>query len=122
MSDSYQAIYDAVRSRISGGNIGEIIRDVAHRAFDTGMVIPLAQQAIATLVNSYDRPSAIFRPTLSVDGNMYCALYGADLMQGVSGFGETADAAMWDFDKNWRSQKAPSVASASSPEPGKDQQ
>ena len=34
MSDSYQAIYDAVRSRISNGDIGGTIRDVAHQAFD----------------------------------------------------------------------------------------
>ena len=34
MADSYQAIYDAVRSRIFGGNIGEVVREVAFRAFD----------------------------------------------------------------------------------------
>jgi hypothetical protein len=47
---------------------------------------------------------------LSVDGNMYCALYGDDLMQGCAGFGVTPDAAMFDFDKNWQQQKAPKVA------------
>jgi hypothetical protein len=33
MSD-YQAIYDAVRSRISGGNLGEAVAELAMRAFD----------------------------------------------------------------------------------------
>ncbi len=52
-------------------------------------------------------PSTLFRPMLSLDGNMYCALYGEDLMSGCAGFGKTAEAAMSDFDKNWREQSAP---------------
>ena len=52
-------------------------------------------------------PHVLMRPTLSLDGNMYCALYGGDLMSGCAGFGETAEAAMADFDKNWCEQKAP---------------
>ena len=112
MSDSYQAIYDAVRSRISGGNIGDIVRDAATRAFDISYVTPLAQQLISTLQSDYCRPSAVFRPRLFLDGNMYCALYGDDLMNGCAGFGETADAAMWDFDKNWTTQKAPTPSRA----------
>lgn len=32
MSDSYQAIYDAVRSRISGGNIADAVTEVARSA------------------------------------------------------------------------------------------
>ncbi len=47
------------------------------------------------------RPSVLYRPALSVDGDQYCALYGADLVQGVAGFGFTADAAMRDFDTQW---------------------
>lgn len=34
MSDSYQAIYDAVRSKISGGDIGSVVHDVLFSAFD----------------------------------------------------------------------------------------
>lgn len=58
------------------------------------------------------RPSVLFRPALSLDGNMYCALYGEDLMNGCAGFGETADAVFRDFDKNWREMKAPTPAKA----------
>ena len=58
------------------------------------------------------RPSVLFRPALTIDGNMYCALYGADLMDGVAGFGDTADAAMRDFDKNWCEMKPPTPATA----------
>jgi hypothetical protein len=47
------------------------------------------------------RPSAVFRPVLSKDGNMWCALYGENIQIGVTGFGETPDAAMREFDKAW---------------------
>ena len=55
------------------------------------------------------RPSVVFRPKLYPDGDMYCALYGDDLMAGCAGFGETAAAAMLDFDNNWRTQKVKHV-------------
>lgn len=47
------------------------------------------------------RPSAIYRPALSLDGNQWCALYGANLMEGVAGFGDSPAAAMQEFDKAW---------------------
>ena len=48
------------------------------------------------------RPSVLFRPTLSLDGNQYCALYGDNLMEGCAGFGATAQESMADFDRNWK--------------------
>lgn len=47
-------------------------------------------------------PHVLMRPSLSVDGNMWCALYGENLQDGLAGFGETPELAMADFDKNWR--------------------
>jgi hypothetical protein len=47
------------------------------------------------------RPSVVFKPKLSKDGNRRCALFGDDLQVGVAGFGDTPNAAMYDFDKNW---------------------
>jgi hypothetical protein len=52
------------------------------------------------------RPSVLWRPRLFLDGSTYCALYGDDLVNGCAGFGDTAEAAMADFDKNWCEQKA----------------
>lgn len=52
--------------------------------------------------NAYTAPSAVYRPNLSIDGDQYCALLGADLQTGVAGFGDTPEAAMADFDKSWR--------------------
>lgn len=47
------------------------------------------------------RPSAIFRPRISIDGNKWCALYGENLQDGVAGFGDSPSAAMADFDRAW---------------------
>ena len=105
MNDSYQAVYDAVRSRISGCNTSDIIERVVREAFDISWQKERLQQEIYAVSYELQRPSAVFRPSVFPDGNMWCALYGANLMEGVCGFGETPEAACADFDNNWRSQK-----------------
>lgn len=50
----------------------------------------------------YSRPSVMFRPRVNIDGNQWCALYGENLQDGVAGFGDSPDAAMRDFDEQWR--------------------
>ena len=49
-------------------------------------------------------PSTHLRPSLYPDGNMWCALYGENLQDGLAGFGNTPEGAMADFDYNFRSQ------------------
>lgn len=105
MSDSYQAVYDAVRSRISNGDVGRAVENVAERHFDISHQVAQIRDGFQGLLSSYDRPSAVYRPRLFVDGVSYCALYGENLQDGCVGFGETPDKAMWDFDKNWLHQR-----------------
>jgi hypothetical protein len=104
MSDSYQAIYDAVRSRISGGNISEAVADVARNSFDISHAVACCAQDVALSFAEHARPSAVYRPALSLDGSQWCALYGVNLMEGVAGFGDSPDLATRDFDKNWRAK------------------
>ena len=52
----------------------------------------------------YERPCVLFRPKLTIDGDMWCALYGEDLQEGVAGFGKSPADAMWDFDRNWETK------------------
>lgn len=52
-------------------------------------------------------PHVLMRPAVFPDGSAWCALYGEDLQQGVAGFGDTPEAACFDFDKNWTNQKLP---------------
>jgi hypothetical protein len=47
------------------------------------------------------RPSTVYKPNLTIDGNMWCALYGDNLQEGVAGFGKSPALAYEDFDKNW---------------------
>ncbi len=100
MTDSHQAIYDAVRSRVGNGDIGaaveSAIRDcnLSHYA---GMAMQTAQEA------SYEqmRPCVLYRPKIYMDGKDWCALYGDNLQDGVAGFGKSPALAMADFDANW---------------------
>lgn len=111
MSDAYQAIYDAVRSRISNGDVGAAIQAVAERAFDISDYTTRLYQDFSIAAAERVRPSVVFRPSLSIDGDMWCALYGDDLQNGVAGFGQTPDEAMREFDKAWH-QKLPRAKSA----------
>lgn len=47
------------------------------------------------------RPSYVFRPKLSIEGDQYCALYGENLQDGVAGFGDSPELAYAAFDKAW---------------------
>lgn len=47
------------------------------------------------------KPSVLFRPAIFIDGNLWCALYGENVQDGVAGFGESPSLAMDDFDVNW---------------------
>lgn len=67
---------------------------IAHWAEVSGAAI---QQA----ATQHERPSVLYRPSLSIDGNQWCALYGDNLQDGVAGFGNSPEDAMWDFDRNW---------------------
>lgn len=49
---------------------------------------------------------SLLKPILSKDGNQFCYLYGTLPNDCVIGFGDTAGAAMYDFVKNFWSDKS----------------
>ena len=103
MSDSYQAIYDAVRSRIRNGDVGAVVAEATRYALEGfGYLVPHAQQEIYRVSAEMTRPSVLFRPDVTIDGNKYSVLYGSNIMEGCAGFGDTLGEAMSDFDKNWQ--------------------
>jgi hypothetical protein len=106
MSDTQQAVYDAVRSRISGCDVGSVVSNAVREAFDISWQKGQLTEAIQITAYEIQRPSVLYRPSIECDGNKWCALYGPNLMQGVCGYGDTPAEAMADFDKNWTSQKA----------------
>lgn len=108
MIDSYQAVYDAIRSRFYGDFAGVFERAV-DRLFDMSNARVLLEQYITAAGYEHARPSAVFRPKLSPDGDKWCALYGDNLQDGVAGFGDTPEEAMAAFDKAWRTERTPTV-------------
>lgn len=62
----------------------------------------ITRENIQWTLAAYEAPSVLFRPKLFIDGDQWCALYGDNLQEGVSGFGISPEKAMHDFDKNWK--------------------
>lgn len=102
--DTYQAVYDATRSKINNCDTHDAVSRAASEAFQSfnGHII---QQEFCIAAAEMARPSAIFRPALIEDGDHWCALYGDNLASGLGAFGKTPEAAMAAFDKAWHSQK-----------------
>lgn len=107
--DSYQPIYDAVRSRISGGNIGEVVASACREAFDISHTRAILQQEFCIAAGEMARPSAVYKPTLMADGDMWCALLGENLQVGVAGFGKTVAEAMTAFDQAFYKEHTPAA-------------
>lgn len=106
MSETYDAIYSAVRSKITGGNISEAVREAMRLSCDFSHAAQAAHQAAIIIEAEQTRPSVLYRPDLAKDGNMWSALYGSNIQEGVCGYGETPAAAMAAFDKAWREGRA----------------
>ena len=98
--DSYQPIYDAVRSRISGFDGHGLSDRIAHQ-FDISHQAEIVKSEFLNVAYEQQRPSVLFRPELSLDGNQWCVSYGTNLQEGIAGFGDTPAKAMLDFDKNF---------------------
>lgn len=98
--DTYQPIFDAVRSRLFNCDVGAAVEQ-ALRDANLGHYVFMASEAIKESANEYLRPSVLYRPKLFIDGDQWCALYGDNLQEGVAGFGKTPAAAMQAFDHVW---------------------
>jgi len=98
--DSYQAVYDAVRSRI-GSVDGYAITEGIVSKFDFSHHAEIIRQEFVNVAFEQQRPAILLKPSISIDGNQWCVLYGEDLQSGVAGFGDSPYDAMLDFDKNF---------------------
>jgi len=81
---------------------------IAHEAFCAGQAW---QQAAA----AQERPCVLWKPRLFRDGNQWCALLGENIQDGVVGFGDSPDAAMWAFDEAWREKLPPAPGAQPAP-------
>ena len=44
---------------------------------------------------------SMLKPKLFIDGNQWCVLYGDDIQSGITGFGETPNKAILDWNRAW---------------------
>ena len=56
---------------------------------------------LGNYLSDLSSPCVMYKPKLSVDGNMYCFLLGDDLQSGVAGFGKSPALAAADFNSNF---------------------
>lgn len=108
MSDTYQAVYDAVRSRITGFDGYQLALEIAEK-FDISHAVEMVKYSYQCAAAAQERPSVLYRPSLSFQGDQWCALYGEDIQSGVAGFGDTPSEAMAAFDDTWHSSVKPST-------------
>lgn len=45
---------------------------------------------------------SMLRPSITIDGNQWCVLYGENLQDGVAGFGDSPHDAVMAFNQAWR--------------------
>jgi len=102
--DTYQAVYDATRQAMRCDPERAISEAVSVQVQRLAYAIDIIQQDASMAAYQHARPSAVFRPHLTLDGNAWIAVYG-DMPTGVVGCGTSPEAAMADFDKNWNTTK-----------------
>ena len=44
---------------------------------------------------------ALLKPKLYQDGNQWCCLYGENIQEGITGFGDTPHLAILDWNNQW---------------------
>jgi len=102
MSDTYQAVYDATRSRLSNCDVGAAVSEAIRiEAAGLGHAIESVKHEYLLAASLQQRPSVLYRPGLTLDGDQWCALYGENLQDGVAGFGDSPELAMQAFDAAW---------------------
>lgn len=106
MSDNYQAVYDAVRSRMSNCDVGRAIESIARDAFDISFAMQSITHEFTAAAQMMQSPSVLHKPELSRDGDHWCALLGDNLQVGLAGFGKTAAEAFAAFDEAFYKEQA----------------
>ena len=101
MTDTYDAVFQAAYQKIARCDTSSVIESVARQAFDISMQVESVKQEMLRTLDEQQRPCVLFRPSIGIDGNQWCALYGDNLQDGVAGFGDSPSLAMHDFDRAW---------------------
>ena len=68
---------------------------------DSSWVAQRMVESVNILEAEQLRPCILFKARVFQDGDMFCALLGDNIQEGIVSFGETPDKAMREFDKVW---------------------
>lgn len=93
MNDNYQAVYDAVRSRIGSVDV----QSAVERAFDFSYQKDMIVSHLNQVISEFDRPSVIYQANLYQTDDGWKAEYGS-----LEAFGRSPAEAMANFDTAWR--------------------
>lgn len=96
--ETYQAIYDAVRSRIGEFNSDRLI-DTISMNFDISHHMEILRSEFITVAYEMQRPSVLLKPKIYMDGDKWCVLYGENIQDGIAGFGASPQEAFNNFDE-----------------------
>lgn len=112
--DTYQPIYDAVRTALRNTDVGAAVQE-AFRMANLDFYITQASQTIQQVAwevrDEQIRPSILFKPTLIrregdvPKGSEWCVTLG-ETGRSFNAYGPTPDAAMRAFDKAWVAKDA----------------
>ena len=91
---TYQATYDAVRSRLGNCDIGSAVRDSIDQQF--GNVGSQLTDAIQAILVEHMRPSVLYRPSLMLILGQWVASF-----EECEARGDSPDEAMRAFDREW---------------------
>lgn len=106
MADYSQDVYNAASQQFRGdyaGRFEQALRD----AFDISFAVQGVQQEFMNAAMELQRPSILYKPTLSKDGNAWIALLGENLQVGVVGVGDSPAKAVLDFDREFYGHPRP---------------
>lgn len=70
--------------------------NISHAAWQVGQSAQVLAQEIAGYHASW---FSVLKPSLTKDGNMWCALHGENLQEGIAGFGPTPAKALLAFEQ-----------------------
>lgn len=68
---------------------------IEHAAWRVGQAAETCAQAVSSYHATW---FSVLKPTLTKDGNMWCALHGENLQVGIAGFGPTPAKALFAFE------------------------
>lgn len=69
--------------------------------FHAGLIAQESFGLFGDVARKLMKPHVKMRPAISLDGNMWCALYGENIQDGVVGYGLSPEQAMAAFDRAW---------------------